>query len=416
MNISKISRSIVVVIFVVFIIFLSFLNVSNMLNKGSDVTGSVTSTLIKVGFVFAVILLVGIYMYIKDKLYKMHVKRKLSFIYRYIYIILVLLGASIFSAKNIMSTLSDNKMVFHVVITMIICFLIKKIIFNVSKSDILSVLGMFTCALFPIISVDVQMYVYSMLFTAIFLATIFVFQVLIDELKQKGIKTKKYIIETVLLGFFAGISTLFGISMWTWIVIILLTLFITYNLDNTHINFPKKFMASLTQAKRESLYKIERININKIIVVIIVSTCILFLFNFVFSTIIIKMNNNNIEFLLQQIESNKIENMNTNIEVLINKIINNSNIFLSCAPVFYIVVFVYILFMELLAFCLRRKYDTKTTIMKSILLALFISVSLFNLNIYYFQPLLTILLVLIAIVNTSNIYLNREERIKMLVA
>ena len=212
MNISKISRSIVVVIFVVFIIFLSFLNVSNMLNKGNDVTGSVTSTLIKVVFVFAVILLVGIYMYIKDKLYKMHVKRKLSFIYRYIYIILVLLGASIFSAKNIMSTLSDNKMVFHVVITMIICFLIKKIIFNVSKSDILSVLGMFTCALFPIISVDVQMYVYSMLFTAIFLATIFVFQVLIDELKQKGIKTKKYIMYSLVIGFEMGISLILGIS------------------------------------------------------------------------------------------------------------------------------------------------------------------------------------------------------------
>ena len=70
MNISKISRSIIVVIFVVFIIFLSFLNISNMINKGGDVTNSVTSTLIKVGFVFAVVFLFIIYMYKKSKLYK----------------------------------------------------------------------------------------------------------------------------------------------------------------------------------------------------------------------------------------------------------------------------------------------------------------------------------------------------------
>lgn len=417
MNISKISRSIVVVIFVVFIIFLSFLNVSNILNKGDDVTVPVTSTLVKVGFVFAVIFLVGIYMYIKDKLYKKHVKRNLSFIYRYIYIISVLLGASIFSSKNMINQMSDSKMVFHVIVTMITGLLIKKIIFNVSKSDMLSVFGMFTCTLFPLINVESKVYIFSMILSILLLSSVYIFQLLIDELKQKGIKTKKYIIETILLGIFAGISTIFGINVLTWTIIIVLTLFVTYNLDNTHINFPKKFMASLTQSKRESLYKIERININKIIIVICISIIILFLVNIVFSTIIVKMNNNSsIKILIEQIESNKLNNVNKDVKVIVHTFLINSKAFVTCSPMFYLVIFIYILFMEILAFCLRRRYDTKTTIMKIILLALFVTISIFNLNIYYFQPILTILLVLIAIVNTSNIYLNREERIKMLVA
>ncbi len=416
MNISKISRSIIVVIFVVFIIFLSFLNISNMINKGGDVTNSVTSTLIKVGFVFAVVFLVIIYMYIKDKLYKLHIKRKLSFIYRYIYIILVLLGACIFSSKNRISSFSDNKMIFYVFITLLTCFLIKKIIFNVSKSDILSVLGMFTYALFPNIIIVTDMYMYSMMFTAIFLAAIFVFQVLIDELKQKGIKTKKYIIETIIFALLAGASTLCGMSIWAWVIIILLTLAITYNLDNTHISFPKKLMSSLTQAKRESLYKIERININKIIVVIILSIVILFAINIIFSNIILKLSNNNTEIVVQQLSNNKISSANINLKSLAKQVIFDTKVFVSCAPMFYIVVFIYILFMESLAFFLHRKYDTKSTIMKAILLILILTISAYNLNMLYFQPLLTILLILISIVNTSNIYLNREERIKMLVA
>ena len=201
------------------------------------------------------------------------------------------------------------------------------IIFNVSKSDILSVLGMFTYALFPNIIIVTDMYMYLMMFTAIFLAAIFVFQVLIDELKQKGIKTKKYIIETIIFALLAGASTLCGMSIWAWVIIILLTLAITYNLDNTHISFPKKLMSSLTQAKRESLYKIERININKIIVVIILSIVILFAINIIFSNIILKLSNNNTEIVVQQLSNNKISSANINLKSLAKQVISDTKVF-----------------------------------------------------------------------------------------
>ena len=72
--------------------------------------------------------------------------------------------------------------------------------------------------------------------------------------------------------------------------------------------------------------------------------------------------------------------------------------------------------MEILAIALKRRYDTKSTMMKALFLFILNSIYLFNLNVAFYEPLLTVLIVLIAIVNTSNIYLNREERVKMLVA
>ena len=83
---------------------------------------------------------------------------------------------------------------------------------------------------------------------------------------------------------------------------------------------------------------------------------------------------------------------------------------------YYMFLIVYILFMEGLAFVLKRKYDTKSTIMKFIFLMIFSTMVVFKVNINFYQPILTVLLIMIAIVNTSNIYLNREERIKLLVA
>ena len=418
MNISRISRSIIVAIFVVFIIFLGFINISNNLTNGNYTSYSISSILLRISLIIAVMLLSFIYMYIKDKLYKKHVKKRLSYVYRYIYIIFVLLVSSIFSIRDLLSSFSDSMMLFSVVMSLIIALTIKKIIFNVSKGDLLSVIGMFTYAILPKTFINKEAYILSTLFTAIFVLAIFVFQKLIDELKQKGIKTKKYLIESLILGTLLGISTIFGANVFLWCVVLIIAIFITYNLDNTHINFPKAFMASLTQARREELYKIERININKIFVSILIAVIILLVINIISVGIITNINSTNeiVNYLVMQINENALSNFSFHPGILISQMKSVAIDFMSFGPLLYILLFAYILFMEILAFCLRRRYDTKSTLMKVIFLALFVSIVIFNLNIYYFTPALTILLILIAIVNTSNIYLNREERIKMLVA
>ena len=72
--------------------------------------------------------------------------------------------------------------------------------------------------------------------------------------------------------------------------------------------------------------------------------------------------------------------------------------------------------MEVLSVILHRKYDTKSTVIKLMFILLIGLATMFKLNIVYFQPVLTMLLNIICIVNTTNIYYNREERIKMIEA
>ena len=72
--------------------------------------------------------------------------------------------------------------------------------------------------------------------------------------------------------------------------------------------------------------------------------------------------------------------------------------------------------MEVLAVILHRKYDTKSTVIKLLFILLFALVTLFKIEVIYFQPEMTLLLVITCIVNTTNIYYNREERIKMIEA
>ena len=306
---------------------------------------------------------------------------------------------------------------FYILTTLIISLIIKRIIFNVSKSDILSVLGMFTYVLLPRVVENKELYIASTILNIIFFIAIYVMQILIDELKQKGVKTKKYIVLSTILGIFMGLSSLVGVSVWIWLALSVVLFFLTYNLDNTHISFPKKFMASLTQQKRESLYKIERININKLIVSIIVIVSLTLVVHFTFSVILTKMNNNEmIETMLNTIHSENTEYMGMNIKSIFNRALINGKNLVTTSKMFYIILFIYILFMEALAFFLHRRYDTKSTVMKMIFILLFVAISIFNLNMYYYQSSFTILLILIAIVNTSNIYLNREERIKLLVS
>ena len=95
---------------------------------------------------------------------------------------------------------------------------------------------------------------------------------------------------------------------------------------------------------------------------------------------------------------------------------NNTNILNSTSKTYYILLYSYIIFIEILAIVLRRRYDTKSTVMKLFFILLYVCISVFGLDITHYQMILTVFLILISIVNTSNIYLNREERVKMLVA
>lgn len=408
MSISKISRSLVVILFLALIIFMGYQDVMLLLSNSSS---NPTLNVLKVIYIIVTVLLVALYVYIKDKLYRKKVKRSMSLIYRYVYITFIVVVMSIISIYRYLY-LTDNTILFiYVLLKLFIGFVLKKIIFNVSKSDILSVLGLFGFAMLPCFCSDMSRIFTNLVNTLIVFSTILLMQKLIDELKQLGIKSKKYLIISSILGIFVGISITIGISAYLWIVMALMSLILTVNLDKTHLGFPKKIISIVNSKTKDTLYKVERINISKLIVSIIIIALIASLITFIG---IIVINNTGIDKIGVFNLSTGIKYLN--VESFASNFANNTNILNSTSKTYYILLYSYIIFIEILAIVLRRRYDTKSTVMKLFFILLYVCISVFGLDITHYQMILTVFLILISIVNTSNIYLNREERVKMLVA
>ncbi|MDO4282917.1 MAG: hypothetical protein Q4D02_04695 [Clostridia bacterium] len=409
MSLSKISRSIVVALFVVMIIFFSFINIKIM-NSSMEVTNVVTSNIAKLLYAIILIVLVLIYMYIKEKLYKLKVKRKISFIYRYIYITLVIITTSILVIYKYIGNFSKISLLIYIITCILTGFIVKRIIFNVSKSDMLSVLGMFSYSMLLNVIEDK-----SIMFNSIFLEfsvlfTIYIIQKLIDELKQRGLKTKKYIKLAIILGISVAFTSILGVNINVWIIVAVFSLFITSNLDSTHFTFPNRIVGNMDKKKKDGILKIERINISKLIISLIIAILIVLVCYPILKFALYRINNVPILENLKSIHSC------INFDKSFENLKNYTGSFVSFSKTYYMILFVYILFMEILALVLRRRYDTKSTLIKLIFMTLYIAMATLHINIYYYQPLFSILLVLIAIVNTTNIYYNREERIKLLVS
>ena len=253
MSISKISRTLVVILFLALIIFMGYQDVMLLLNNNSS---SPTLNILKVVYIIVTALLVALYVYIKDKLYRKKVKRNISLIYRYVYITFIVVIMSIISIYKYLYLIENTILFMYIFLKLFIGFVLKKIIFNVSKSDILSVLGLFGFAMLPCVYTDVNMIFINLVKTLIIFSTILLIQKLIDELKQLGIKNKKYLVISGVLGIFVGVSITIGISVYLWIVMALMSLILTVNLDKTHLGFPKKIISIVNSKTKDTLYKV----------------------------------------------------------------------------------------------------------------------------------------------------------------
>lgn len=411
MSISKISRSLVVLLFLLLIIFMGYQDVRLLLNNTSS---NITLNILKVVYVIVAIFLILLYAYIKGKLYRKKVKRNMSLVYRYVYIVFIVIIMSIVSIFKYLYLIDNLTLVVYVSFKLAIGLILKRIIFNVSKSDILSVLGLFFFAMLPCTYYDSVSLFTNLVNALIVFAVILLIQKLIDELKQQGIKNKKYIIYSLILGVLVSLTVMLGISGYVWIVIALSSLLITVNLDRTHIGFPRKILSFLNTKTKDTLYRVERVNISKLIV----SILIIFLVSIIIVLIskivapVVKIQNS----LIYNIVNFNTGIQNININGFVSDLFSNTDKLLQYSKTYYLVILAYIVFIEILAIVLRRRYDTKSTIMKVFYILIYLSISIFKLDISNYQTILTVFLILIAIVNTSNIYLNREERIKMLVA
>ena len=411
MSISKISRSLVVLLFLLLIIFMGYQDVRLLLNNTSS---NITLNILKVVYVIVAIFLILLYAYIKGKLYRKKVKRNMSLVYRYVYIVFIVIIMSIVSIFKYLYLIDNLTLVVYVSFKLAIGLILKRIIFNVSKSDILSVLGLFFFAMLPCTYYDSVSLFTNLVNTLIVFAVILLIQKLIDELKQQGIKNKKYIIYSLILGVLVSLTVMLGISGYVWIVIALSSLLITVNLDRTHIGFPRKILSFLNTKTKDTLYRVERVNISKLIVSILIISFVSVVIVLISKIVapVVKIQNS----LIYNIVNFNTGIQNININGFVSDLFSNTDKLLQYSKTYYLVILAYIVFIEILAIVLRRRYDTKSTIMKVFYILIYLSISIFKLDISNYQTILTVFLILIAIVNTSNIYLNREERIKMLVA
>ena len=83
MRLSRISRGLVVAIFVFIIVFLGISDIKIIFQNESN-NVSTYSPITKLVYAFVIFALTIMYVYIKDKMYKMKIKRKISLLYRYI--------------------------------------------------------------------------------------------------------------------------------------------------------------------------------------------------------------------------------------------------------------------------------------------------------------------------------------------
>ena len=257
---SKISRSIIVAIFVALILFLGvsdFIYINNVEKTVNSINGWV-----KFGYIILVIVLVSLYTYVREKISRLKLQKTISLIYRYIYITLVMLATTFFKIYKVMEIYPKRSLVLYFVLTYLIGICIQRIIFNVSKSDVLSVLGMFISFTLPVVIDDKTIDLNSKVIVFIMLMSIYVLQILLDELKQLNIKNKKYIIQAVILGVLIGVSTIVGINYLIWVVIGVISLFITSNLDSTSLNLSNRQNKTIKRKKNNYfIYKIQNLKI-----------------------------------------------------------------------------------------------------------------------------------------------------------
>lgn len=405
MNVSKLSRRFIVAIFFSIVTMLAIFDLilifSNIEFK--------FSILYKTIYILLIIALIAIYTLIKEKLSKKKIKRKLSIFYRYIYLIVIAVAYNIISLFNFIDKCDFLEFISMITLYVISAVLLKKIIFNISKSDLLSVTGMLLYVFIPRNIYNFNINIQGLILISLILFIIYIFSRLIDELKQLGIKSKKYILLSAIIGILVSFTLIFNLNSLIWIVLLFSLLFVTSCLDKTHVNFSNKIINSIRQKSKELLYRIERIYINKIFISILIISIVSYSSYFVINKLDLNFKINS-----YHVGNNVIQNIKEFKNFDKDIVVTNINNLVVTSKGYFFSLLIYIILIEILTLILRRRYDTKSTVIKLLFVLIVLFYSVFSLNILIYQPIILTLLILIAIVNTSNIYLNRDERIKLL--
>ena len=419
MNRSRIIRSIITVIFVACSALLLYICIKNSL--------SIKSTFkLSYKIIYFVVLVFAILFYIvlKRKLNSIGCKKSVEYSYRYIYIVMLILitrfiavllykdncnlelitpsiekglGSYIvyFLGKITLYPLYSTIIV-NTLLTFGCAIIIKRLVFNITTNEVLSAIATIGYIFAPQAILNTANYAPYNFNTLFVLGGIYILLKIVDEVKQHKLKTKKYLTLTCFMGICILLDILFGGRFEFWIIVLFSSLVISNNVGYVRVKSKREFVEKFNSINaRKLMYKMETITLNKLIIVssiisgfIVIAIAIVYLFGLDIFEIYSKFD---INILYSNVKQGLIHSKN-----------------------YYIVLLSLIIILDVLGTVLKRKKDTKTTLIKlcTILIALVTSI----LENGYNASILDAFLILSLILNIGNIYYNRDEKIKLLKA
>lgn len=387
MKISRIIRSITEVLVIVLICILLLVTVRNitLVKNNPDLH---IKTVCCIGYIFAVFL----YIVVIKKLYNKLINNKLITIYVYLYLgVLVFISRFLtvqYFEKELVMPGTMYQIIFSTIITYINVIFIKLIIYNISKSDILSIITSITYVFMPQgITASVTYSKYN-LNLAFILMGIYLLLKIIDSILDKNQQDNKYIVFALSHACIIIADIINGNS---YICFLTIVIYFYLIIEYSDIIYLKPFVAIKEKTRLNSGidYKHKNIQISKKLVVLSI-----YLFAIFISLIIIKFENMNVLKTFEFIKSS-----------LVNLIAN--------ARYFYLIIFTIIIIFDFTSIILERKQEIKYSIINftTIVITLFtVFVYKGELNNIVFEGIILIKFIL----SLANIYLNRDEKIKML--
>ncbi len=418
MNRSRIIRSIITVIFLICSAIILYICAENSIKVESTF-----SSLYKAAYAGMIFLSILFYIVLKKKLNSINCKKSIEYSYRYIYIVMIVLITRFIAVLLYKDTSVEllepsiqkglgsyivyflGKITLHplyatIIINTILTFacaiIIKRLVFNITTNEILSAIATIGYIFIPQAIVNTTNYARYNFNTFFVLAGIYLMLMIIDEVKQHKLKTKKYLKLTYLMGCTIFLDILFGGRFEFWLIVLISTLFISNNVGYVRVNNKREFIEKFSSVSaRKLMYKMEAIAINKLIVVSTILICFV-LFGMAWAYILD----------LDLFDMYK----DINIESMYNNIYSG----VSISKNYYIVALSFIILLDILGAMLKRKKDTKTTLIK--LCSLLIMLVVTTIKDVYLLSTFDALLVITLILNVGNIYYNRDEKIKLLKA
>lgn len=420
MNRSRIIRSIIVVISMACLICVLGVCIDNSMKVSSSF-----SFKYKMIYVLMLIFSIAFYALLKKKLNNVNCKKSVEYSYRYIYLVMlvlitrflaVLLYKDVNSGELVEPSFANGLgsylvfalskltvypiyavIIVNTVITFMSAICIKRMVFNVTTNEILSAIATIGYIFIPQAIVNTTNYCkYSFNTLFVLFGTYMLFKI-IDEVKQHKLKNKKYLKLTVIMGISIMLDILFGGRFEYWCIILLASLIISNNVGYVRVNNKREFVEKFNNVHtRKLIYKMETIAINKLIIV-----CVILLVFMLVGTLVYT-------FVFNQELFGIYDNIS------LNGLFANLQNGIKTSKNYYISLISLIILLEVIGMILRRKKDTKTTLIKLATTVIILIMSLSKG--LYISNVVDSFLVLCLILNIGNIYYNRDEKIKLLKA